>query len=1112
MPEEPDPPVRDAEHVVEIFLAWLEESEHGAGPSFEALRARHPGVAARLSALHAAHERARSLLDPGPMAPDPREHPAPDGALPAAERYEILGELARGGMGSILEVYDPALRRTIAMKTVRPDRIREASSRAEIERQQSRLLAEAQILAQLDHPGVVAIHAVGRDERGRAYFTMKRVQGRDFAQVISLYRAGATEWPLARAVRVLVRVCEAVAYAHEKGVVHRDLKPANVMVGRFGEVFVMDWGLAKVTGRPETALPLEPSLPVEPSRAPNAASPETEVIQTDRESGPRSGPGSPLATEQGFIVGTPGYLAPEQARAESAAIGPRTDVYALGAMLYHLLSGRHPYARERQLASSELVSFLLAGPPEPLVRLAPHAPEELVAIAEKAMERDPAARYASALELGEELNAWLEGRVVRAHRTGAWVELRKWVRRNRGAAAAILAVVLGLGALALVETLLRRDIARAQRETAQRAEELRREDAQNRVALASAALSSGEISHLRELLDGCPADLRGWEWRHLWRESDTSERKLELSDLELKSVLLLAGGEQLLCAGTAQPPRIQVVDLASGTVTRELVLETDESINNASLSADGGWLAVFARLGALRLWDTRTWEPLPSLDAELHGWHGAAFAPAGLLLAAYGTEGVQLWDAAERANLGLLRVDAQRDIADVAWSPDGARLFAASWDGSIGVWDVAARALVTVLRESGERMQQVACSPDGRWLAGGNWESRLLVWDARTLALVHRSDRIGGQVMALAWSPDSHRIAVAGGSIVRLFAADSWERVGRLVGHKGRVNTLQFSADGRRVVSGCSLGRVRLWDLERGDWRTLYCEDGREPPAGVAFAPDGERAAVGWGPGEVEIWNTRTRTRERVLHTGTRIRHLDWSRNGARLALADWERDILLFDPADGRQLGRLEQPAPTEVHFDPSGSQLAATANDGSLRAWSLGDGSLAWTAPMPSQTHGWPGDLFGASWSPDGRELVACNFDGRIQVRSAASGALLRETLRPGMLFVQFSPDGSRILASAYAGNQGMEMLAARDLAPLWTSKQTSHLWPVLSPSGERVFSANWLGFLGVWDASTGRLVAEIEGLPPGNPRLGVSPDGACVVLAAGKHLALFDSRREP
>jgi hypothetical protein len=296
--------------------------------------------------------------------------------------------------------------------------------------------------------------------------------------------------------------------------------------------------------------------PEEPAAAEAARTSETAatVVRTDRERDSREGRTSPLLTELGAIVGTPGYLSPEQARAEHDATGPQSDVYALGAILYHLLSGRHPYARERELASSEIVSALLAGPPEPLARIARRAPEELVAIAEKAMARDPARRYAGALELAEDLNAWLEGRVVRAHRTGAWVELEKWIGRNRGAAAAILAVVLGLAALALVESVLRRDVARAQRETALRAEELRREDAFDRMALASAALSNGEISHMRELLAGCPEDLRGWEWRHLSRESDSSERTLELPGLELKSAFLL-GDAGPCCAPRLPRPR-----------------------------------------------------------------------------------------------------------------------------------------------------------------------------------------------------------------------------------------------------------------------------------------------------------------------------------------------------------------------------------------------------------------------------------------------------------------------------------------------------------------------------------------------------------------------------
>jgi serine/threonine-protein kinase len=162
------------------------------------------------------------------------------------------------------------------------------------------------------------------------------------------------------------------------------------MAGRFGEVCVMDWGLAKVIGRPESAAPLEPS----PPRAPSDIGTRTEVIQTDRESGPGSGPGSPLATEQGFIVGTPGYLAPEQARADSAAIGPRTDVYALGAMLYHLLAGHMPFVPiGARLNNYAVWSAVQQGPPPSIQSLAPDAPAELAAICERAMAREIGERY-----------------------------------------------------------------------------------------------------------------------------------------------------------------------------------------------------------------------------------------------------------------------------------------------------------------------------------------------------------------------------------------------------------------------------------------------------------------------------------------------------------------------------------------------------------------------------------------------------------------------------------------------------------------------------------------------------------------------------------------------
>jgi formylglycine-generating enzyme required for sulfatase activity len=349
-------------------------------------------------------------------------------------RYRPEGELARGGMGTIFTVWDRDLRRHLAMKVLHGD----GPIRAPVSRQRlARFLEEAQVAAQLDHPGVAPVHEVGVDSDGRVFFTMKLVKGRDLEDVFELVFAGEAGWNDTRALGVLLRVCEAMAYAHTKGVIHRDLKPANVMVGSFGEVYVMDWGLARVLGaKPEQ----EPAAPVS-------------AIITGRSEDREAQADSPFVTAEGDVVGTPTYMAPEQARGELERLSPRTDVYAIGAMLYHLLARKRPYvARGDRLSNREVLSKLLAGPPPPLQALRPEVPAELAAIVDKAMARAPEHRYDDTLALAADLRAYLEQRVVHAYEAGAWAEARKWVRRNRGAAAALgaaLAAVVGGTGMAL---------------------------------------------------------------------------------------------------------------------------------------------------------------------------------------------------------------------------------------------------------------------------------------------------------------------------------------------------------------------------------------------------------------------------------------------------------------------------------------------------------------------------------------------------------------------------------------------------------------------------------------------------------------------------------------
>jgi serine/threonine protein kinase/formylglycine-generating enzyme required for sulfatase activity len=333
------------------------------------------------------------------------------GSALIAGRYLDLGPIGSGGMGEVRRVRDVALNRVLAMKVAHSALLSRPATLA-------RFLEEAQATSQLQHPNIVPVHDLGRLADGRLWFTMKEVDGRSLTEVIREVHAasfdrwetvtlptaagasGGTSWSLRRLVSAFLVACQAVAYAHERGVVHRDLKPDHVMLGRHGEVYVLDWGLAKILGQPVSTPPGGAEERVASSRA------------------------ADHATRFGQVAGTPAYMPPEQARGENDRIDQRSDVYALGAVLYEILSGRPPYSG----SGASALARVLAGPPPPVGRITaaptlspwldaddddppagPPLPAELVAACERAMSRDPVDRFATASELADAVLAWLDG-------------------------------------------------------------------------------------------------------------------------------------------------------------------------------------------------------------------------------------------------------------------------------------------------------------------------------------------------------------------------------------------------------------------------------------------------------------------------------------------------------------------------------------------------------------------------------------------------------------------------------------------------------------------------------------------------------------------------------
>jgi formylglycine-generating enzyme required for sulfatase activity/serine/threonine protein kinase len=405
-----------------LFNEWKLLGERGVEQPFDQYCDRFPAQAAALRSLLEAEIQMRALYRYGKADPTPSElRQSREFASSVASsisrlssigapygKYHLRRVIGSGGMGIVFEAEDRLLRRTVALKI--------STDESADRRKLPLFRREMELAGSLNHPGVVAVHDAGIDEEGRVYLTMPLVEGRNLSEVFELTANGAEDWTVVRAVGVLAQVAETMSYVHSQGVVHRDLKPTNIRVGRFGEVYVMDWGVAKRK--------FEPGFP-----------------GGEGEFNHAEGSESRASTLLG--CGTAPYSSPEQLRT-GGDVGPATDVYAIGVMLFELLAGRRPYHRvgEPEPAPAELKRRMREERLESIHALARAHPAELASICARAMERDATARYPDCGALAEDLRAFLQQRVVRAHESGTWAETRKWIRRNRALASAVVGTVL----------------------------------------------------------------------------------------------------------------------------------------------------------------------------------------------------------------------------------------------------------------------------------------------------------------------------------------------------------------------------------------------------------------------------------------------------------------------------------------------------------------------------------------------------------------------------------------------------------------------------------------------------------------------------------------------
>jgi serine/threonine protein kinase/WD40 repeat protein len=911
----PDDTGKSRDQAVRLYSAYLRASHQGQAPDFKKWCQDHAEEAEGLEALHELVTLAGALTTARSLPALLTQHygeeafvtvtlfdedseetrsggskdrvPAqPAGGLSATERYALEGEVGRGGMGVVYRIRDRRLNRTLAMKlrSAGSDTPTNASERIGL----ARFLEEAQVTAQLDHPGIVAVHDLGVDEAGHLFFTMKLVKGRDLGKVIEQARRGEGGWNLSRAVGVLVKACQALAYAHSKGVIHRDLKPTNIMVGRFGEVYVMDWGLAKVLGQKD----------LHDLRLSMSSGVTQTSIRSDRESTAASTPESPLITMDGSVVGTPAYMSLEQALGKVDEVEAPADVYSMGAILYNLLTGQAPYVVPgARISPHTILGMVIQGPPKPVAALDPKAPAELVAICERAMARDKVRRYRNCSELAEDLQAFLDHRVVQAYRTGAVAELRSWVSRNRltatvGVASMVLALI-GVGAWSLW-----------QRETALRAkEELARAYLRQGQAMCQAGDVHTGVHLMVQALNECPARLpalagviqrnvldwgeRGARLLHVFEHAPVDPSGRTYPNLSSPAFAVRPDGAQLASAG-AGSKNVRIWSLQTGEPVGKPLAHP--AVVDLLVYAEGGrTLVTGCEDGSIRRW-TLEGEPLGKPIQLGDDVNALARLPGHDLLVAGFTNGsINVVSAKGKLSSHVIH-KGTNGVTALALAANGQRLVAGFRDGTALVLPIEGGEPSRLDVPPGAAIVSATFSPDGDVLAMGRNDGEVRFYALDTGRALGKVMRHSAAVHRLEFSPDSRLLSAAvvpgGDNSVQLWSVPDGDPAGEPLVHQSWVPATGFGPDGRMLATGGLDFYCRLWSVPTG--RPLSAGIPHRGAVGqLAFTRDGSRLVVS-SMGEVEVWAVPTeRPPDHSLNTECReLWATDFSPDGTRVLLA----------------------------------------------------------------------------------------------------------------------------------------------------------------------------------------------------------------------------------